>query len=152
VNRFASALLACFIAACSRQVIDPAVAGVFDLHSRDGSLLPAPIPTSFDGRTCENEMLSATLTIEPSGHWSEAMLVQHRCSGAGAEVLGPVTSRYAGKFKLSRENSRQIVFTSNELEDEGNSQAAVIAGNELLLTFTESSTMKTHVFVYRRRT
>jgi hypothetical protein len=96
-------------------------------------------------------MLSATLTIEPDGSWSEAMLVQHRCSGPGVEILGPVASRYSGHFKPSRDDARKIVFNSDELDAEGHSQAAVIDGDDLLLTFTESGTMKTHVFVYRRR-
>jgi hypothetical protein len=151
VYRFASLLLVFLVPACSRQVIDPAVAGVFDLRSRDGSLLPAPMPAVLDGRSCTNEMLSAALTIEPTGTWSESMVVQHRCSGAGAEILGPVASRYSGRFELSRTDPRLIVFTSDELE-EGNGQTAVIDGTELRLTFTEGGSKKTHAFIYRRRT
>jgi hypothetical protein len=80
------------------------------------------------------------------------MIVQHRCSGAGREILGPVASRYSGKFKLSPDDPRLIIFTSDELEGEGNSQTAVVDGAELRLTFTEGGTKKTHVFRYRRRT
>jgi hypothetical protein len=152
VHRFAFLLLVMLAGACSREVIDPSVAGVFDLQSRDGSPLPAPIPTVFDGRECANEMLSATLTIESNGSWSESMLVQHRCSGSGAEILGPTASRYSGIFSPSHDDPRLIVFTSDELKDEGNSQTAVIDGSELRLTFTDGGTMKAHSFVYRRRT
>ena len=151
MHRFSTLLLVALLAACSRDVIDASVAGIFDLHSRDGNLLPAPIPTVFDGRECSNEMLSAVLTIDPDGSWSESMLVQHRCSGSGAQIIGPNAAQYFGKFKASRDDPRRIVFTSDELEDEGNSQAAVIDGDELRLTFTVGSTRDTHVFVYRRR-
>jgi hypothetical protein len=151
MHRVAVLLIAALSIGCSRQVIDISAAGVFDLHSRDGSLLPAPMPTVFDGRECVNEMLSAAMTIEPDGEWSETMVVQHRCGGPGAEIIGPEASEYSGKFKLSRDDPRRFELTSDQLKAEGNRQVAVIDGNELRLTFTVGSTMKAHVFVYRRR-
>jgi hypothetical protein len=151
MNRIAALLLIAFSTACSRQVLEPSVAGVFDLQSRDGNLLPAPMPTVFDGRECLNEMLSAALTIEPTGVWAESIRVQHRCSGSGAEIIGPTSSQYSGRFDLSCDVPQLLVFTSDELKGEGHTQTAVIDGNELRLTFTEGGSKKAHAFIYRRR-
>jgi hypothetical protein len=151
MNRFAALILIALATGCSHKVIDPAVAGVFDLQSRNGSLLPAPLPTVFDGRECQNELLSATLTIEPTGSWTESMLVQHRCAGAGVPIIGPKASQYSGRFNLSPDGPRVLVFTSEELEREGSSQTVVIDGNELRLTFLEGRSNKAHTFIYRRR-
>jgi hypothetical protein len=151
MHRVAPLLIVALSIGCSRQKIDTSIAGVFDLHSRDGSLLPAPMPTVFDGRECVNEMLSAAMTIKPNGEWSESMIVQHRCVGPGAEIIGPKASEYFGKFKLIGDNPQRLELTSDELEDEGNGQVAVIDGNELRLTFTVGGAMKSHLFVYRRR-
>jgi hypothetical protein len=151
MNRCAALLLISLLTGCSREVLNPTIAGVFDLQSRDGNLLPAPMATVFNGRECTNEMLSAALTIEPTGSWTEAMLVQHRCAGSGEEIIGPNASKYSGRYSLSTEDPSMLVFTSDELKDEGHSQTAVIDGNELRLTFSEAGSKIAHTFIYRRR-
>lgn len=151
MNRIAALLLVALSTGCSRGVVDPTVAGTFELQSRDGRLLPAPMSTVFDGRECSNELLSATLVIGPTGKWTESMLVQHRCSGPGAESLGPNLSQYSGSFYLRGENPQVLVFTSHELESEGSIQTAVIDGDELRLTFIEGGSKASHAFIYRRR-
>ena len=151
MSRFAALLLLSLSTGCSREMIDPSLVGVFDLQSRDGASLPAPMPTVFDGRDCLNEMLSASMTIESNGSWKESMLVQHRCSGSGAEIIGPVASQYSGEVHLSGDAPRVLVFTSDELQNEGNAQTASIEGSELRLTFTEGGSKKAHAFIYQRR-
>lgn len=52
----ATQILAIAVSACSRNEIDPAFVGRFELESRDGRALPAVLQFTQDWQQCTNEM------------------------------------------------------------------------------------------------
>jgi hypothetical protein len=67
------------------------------------------------------------------------------------EIIGPHESTSHGDIVLDTTNPRRFALASRELE-EGQTQIAIVDGDESSMIFSVKGPDKTHTFVYRRRT
>ncbi len=138
------------ISACSRNEIDPAFVGRFELETRDGRQLPAVLNFTEDGQQCTNEMFSSTLTVERNGDWTESYRVRRRCGPDGASLDELNERQEKGSSSHSGSNRSVLVFTSPEAESDGFDQSATVEGDELHMRSAVPASGIDLKFVYRR--
>jgi hypothetical protein len=150
MRRAMSLTFALALSSCSRNEIDPAFVGTFELISRDGRPLPAVLQFTQDSQKCTNEMLNATLTIWRNGKWTESYRARRQC-GLGGSALDEINEREEHGSASHPFNDRgMLVLTSVEAENEGFEQTATVERDELRMHSAVPAAGIDIKFVYRR--
>lgn len=134
---------------CSKGTVHPEFVGEFEVVTRDGRPLPAPLPSSIGREPCVHDLLFGRLTIRSNGTWTETLAYRHRCGVDGADVRDPKTNEHSGTTN-AHEKPHRISFTSAEMKDSGIRQEAVLKGSELFMTVTNEINGGVIPFTYRR--
>ena len=143
-------LVLIFVYACSQQTVDASFVGTFQLVTRDGEALPAPIVIDMNGNQCTHQVLSTVLTIDTGGTWTETVRAQVLCEAKAVWSPEPFERTGGGNVAMVGSDKGAIQLLSQELDEMDGTQVASMHGEELHMTYENVRTGKRMMFVYRR--
>jgi len=145
MNRLTTTLGALLLFGCQSTGLPPEFVGTFELLTRNGNPLPAPIPVTIDSQECLNDLLSGTLTIKADSTWTESLSFRHRCGPELAEVAPPVQVDESGTVRFLGDEGRLVL-----VDGTGNEHILTVAGDQLHLFTPTPGAGHIFEFTYRR--